>query len=119
MVPFGTTLTKFVSQAGLIVQPWIAYLQQFTIPPPSFLDIDVGLPSGPTTIFEYEAKEPGYLSITGGTIITIILNRGTDTITMTIDLIPVAINDIVVITYSGAVVPTIKFIPSYGQNTTS
>lgn len=115
MVPFGTTLTRFVSQAGLIIQPWIAYLQQFTIPPPPFLDITVT-----ASPFEYEAKEPGYISVTGGTVSAISLTRGTDTIivgTATRLLVPVAINDIVTITYT--VLPTIKFIPSYGQNTTS
>lgn len=117
MVPFYSTVQRFVNQAGTIVQPWIAYLQQFTIAPPAFLDITVsGSP------FAYEAKEPGNLFISGGTVSNISLTRGADTIivapsTANPRMIPVAVNDTVTVTYT--VIPTIKFIPSYGSNTTS
>lgn len=117
MVPFYSTIAKFVDKAGNILQPWIAYLQQFTIAPPPFAAVIVG--SSP---FAYEAKEPGNLFISGGTVSSITLTRGPDTITVapsTVNprLIPVAVNDTVIVTYS--VLPTIKFIASYGQNTTS
>lgn len=117
MVPFYSTITRFVDATGKVLQPWISYLQQFTIAPPPFLDITVdGSP------FEYEAKEPGFLFISGGTVTDISLTRGADTIIVAPDtanprLIPVGIMDIVTVTY--AIIPIIKFIPSYGQNTTS
>lgn len=115
MQPFPNVTQFFVNRLGTILQPWMGYLQQFTIPPPPFMPIDVG-----ASPFEYEAKEPGNLAISDGTVTLISITRGSDTITLgagTDRFIPVAINDIVTITYS--VLPTIKFVPSYGQNTTN
>jgi len=110
MLPFPSVIQDFVDTYKKIKEPWVQYLQQFTIAPPAFMDITVGL-----SPFEYQAKEPGNLYIAGGTVSGITLTRGTDTITVTGNLIPVAVNDIVEVIYS--VVPTIKFIPSYGVNT--
>ena len=117
MVPFYSTIQTFVNKSGIILQPWIAYLQQFTIAPPPFADITVG-----ASPFEYEAKEPGNVFISGGTVSGITLTRGTDTITVAPNttnprMIPVAVNDIISVTWS--VLPTMKFISSYGSNTTS
>lgn len=117
MLPLPNIVQSFVDQALQIKSPWIQYLQQFTIAPPAFLIIDAsGSP------FEYEAKEPGNIFISGGIVSDISLTRGPDTIILFPDtsvarFVPVAVNDIVSITYS--VKPIIKFIPSYGQNTTS
>ena len=111
MQPFPSVLQDFVDGFKKLKNPWVQYLQQFTIAPPAFMDITVA-PSP----FEYEAKEPGNLYVTGGTVSGITLTRGSDTITITGEiLIPVAVNDIVEITYS--VLPTVKFIPSYGVDT--
>jgi len=114
MQPFPSVLSDFVDAGKKIVLPWIQYLQQFTIAPPSFMPVIVG--SSP---FEYTAEEPGNLFISGGTVTGITLTRGADTITLptSITLIPVAVADIVEVTYS--VLPIIKFIPSYGVNTTN
>lgn len=117
MQTLPSVLSRFISSAGLIVEPWIQYLQQFTIAPPAFAPVIVG-----TSPFAYEAKEPGNLFISGGTVSSITLTRGPDTIivapsTVNPRMIPVAIEDIVTITYT--VLPTIKFIPSYGYSTTS
>ena len=115
MVPFYSTIAQFVNKLGIIQQPWIQYLQQFTIAPPSFLNVTVS-----ASPFAYEAKEPGTLFVGGGTVSSITLTRGGTAITVatsTTRLIPVGINDIVTVTYS--VLPTIKFIASYGSNTTS
>jgi len=111
MQVFPSVLQDFVDSFNKLKNPWVQYLQQFTIAPPAFMDITVG-----ASPFEYQAKEPGNLYATGGTITGITLTRGADTITITGEiLIPVAVNDIVEITY--AVLPTIKFIPSYGVDT--
>ena len=111
MTPLPSVLQAFVNSAKGIVEPWIQYLQQFTIAPPAFADVIVG-----TSPFEYQAAEPGNLFISGGTVSLITLTRGTDTITVSpTKLVPVAVDDIVEVTYS--VLPTIKFIPSYGVNT--
>lgn len=113
MVPFYTTIAKFVNSAGNILQPWISYLQQFTIAPPPFSTVIVG--SSP---FAYKSKEPGNIYITGGVVSAISLTRGTVTLSLVTTrpiLIPVAVDDIITVTYTG--LPTIKFIPSYGSNT--
>lgn len=114
---FPNVVQPFVDKFNRIMQPWMGYLQQFTIPPPPFQSVTVS-----TSPFSYYADEPGNLFITGGTVSLITLTRGTDTLTIatstsTPRIIPLAIHDIVEITYT--VLPTITFIPSYGQNTTS
>ena len=115
MQPLPNILHDFVNGLRKLRSPWIEYLQQFTIAPPAFMDVT---PDG--SPFEYEAKEPGYLFITGGTVSAITLTRGSETITVFPDtttprLVPVAVADIVTITYT--VIPTLKFIPSYGVDT--
>ena len=110
MQPFPSIIQDFVDQVKRIKEPWVQYLQQFTIAPPAFTDITVGI-----SPFEYQTVEPGNIYISGGTVTGITLTRGTDTITVTGDLIPVAVADIVEVTWS--VLPTMKFIPSYGVNT--
>lgn len=114
MQPLPNIVQQFVNSGRQIISPWIQYLQQFTIAPPAFMDVTLtGSP------FDYTSAEPGNLYIRGGTVSGITLTRGADTIILpaTSSLIPVAIEDTVRITYS--VLPTIKFIPSYGQNTTN
>lgn len=115
MQPLPSIIQEFIDNAKRIKEPWVQYLQQFTIEPPAFEDITVG-----ASPFEYRAEAPGNIYISGGTVSGITLTRGSDTITIfsntsTPRLVPVAINDIVEITYS--VLPTVKFIPSYGVNT--
>lgn len=115
MQPFPSVLQDFVDQFKKLKNPWVQYLQQFTTAPPAFMDITVG-----TSPFDYEAKEPGNLFVSGGTVSGITLTRGVDTITVAPNtanprLIPVAVADIVEVTYS--VLPTIKFIPLYGVDT--
>lgn len=117
MQTLPNVLQPFINSAKQVISPWIQYLQQFTIAPPAFLDIDVD--SSP---FGYEAAEPGNVFISGGTVSEIALTRGSDTIILFPDtsiprLVPVAVHDVVTVTYT--VIPIIKFIPSYGQNTTS
>lgn len=117
MVPFYSTIQRFIDNSGRIIQPWIAYLQQFTIAPPDFISITVG-----ASPFSYVAKEPGNVYASGGTVSDISLKRGVNTISVAANttnprMIPVGINDTVIVTYT--VLPTIKFVPSYGQNTTS
>lgn len=114
MVPLPNLLAPLVDKVtGLIKRPWNSFLQQFVQPPPAFMAISVT-----ASPFSYTVKEPGMVTITGGTVSNVALTRGTVTINFgSINLVPVGINDIVTVTYS--VLPTIKFVPSYGQNTTS
>lgn len=115
MQPFPSITQRLVDTVGVVLEPFISYFRQFTIAPPSFMNIIVGV-----SPFSYEAVEPGNLAITGGTISQITLNRGSDTISFgagTNKFIPVGIADTITITYT--VLPTINFIPSYGQNTTN
>ncbi len=111
MLPLPNLMQSFVGAMGRIKPPWNFYLQQFTQAPPDILDLTVG-----ASPFEYQAVEPGIVAVTGGTVSDIILTRGlTDIIVTGQILIPVSINDIVTITYS--VLPTMQFLPSYGQRT--
>ena len=115
MQPFPSVLQDFVDNVKKLKNPWVQYLQQFTIAPPSFMDITVS--SSP---FSYEVKEPGNIFVSGGTVSGITLTRGTDTITVAPNtanprIVPVAVDDTVEVTYS--VLPTMKFIPSYGVDT--
>jgi hypothetical protein len=115
MQPFPSVIQDFIDAAKKIKEPWVQYLQQFTIAPPAFIDITVG-----ASPFEYQDKEPGNIFISGGTVSGITLTRGVDTITVAPDtstprIIPVAVNDIIEVTYT--VLPTMKFIPLYGVDT--
>lgn len=111
MVPLPNTLSSYVDKLGRMAQPWISYLQQFTQSPPNVMSVNVT--SSP---FSYTAREPGTLAITSGTVSSTILTRGSINIDITgTKLIPVGINDTVTVTYEG--LPTIQFIPAYGQNT--
>lgn len=111
MIPLPNTLAPFVNKLGQIIRPWNSYLQQFTQQPPSVTSVTVS-----ASPFSYTAREPGNLAITGGTISQISLIRGNVTISFgagSNKIIPVGINDVVTITYS--VLPTVSFLPSYGQ----
>ena len=115
MQPFPSVIQNFVDTLQKIKEPWVQYLSQFTIAPPPFVSVTVG-----ASPFSYQAEEPGNLFISGGTVSGIELTRGPDTITVFPStanprLVPVAVADIVTVTWS--VKPTIKFIPSYGVNT--
>lgn len=104
-------MSPFVGKMGKVISPWIQYLQQFTQAPPTILAV---VPNG--SPFSYTAKEPGLVAVSGGTVSAISLTRGVVTIDVTgVKLIQVSINDVVEVTYS--VLPTIRFIPSYGQRT--
>lgn len=113
MIPLPNKMAPFVSALKRIVAPWDSYLQQFTQAPPNFAAVTVGI-----SPFDYTAREPGNIIITGGTVTGVALTRGTTSILLgaTTKIVPVAINDVVTVVYS--VLPTIRFVPSYGQNTT-
>ncbi len=98
--------SALVNAKGFVLQPWITFFQQFTQAPSQVIDLNVIV-----SPFSYTAVEPGFLAITGGTISAITLTRGSTTVTITGDLIPVAIGDIVAITYS--LLPTVQFFPSF------
>lgn len=96
---------------GNIIPPWNSYLQQFTQNPPSVIPITVG-----ASPFSYTAKEPGNVAISGGTVSTIVFTRGNVSITIVgNNFIQVGIGDIITVTYS--VLPTIRFVPMYGNST--
>ncbi len=102
-------MAKLVDATGRMLTPWNSYFQQFTQAPASAIDITVGI-----SPFDYTAKEPGTLVITGGTVTGVRLTRGSTVIILatTNNVIPVGINDIVRVTYS--VLPTLRLLPSYG-----
>lgn len=114
MLVLPNKMAPFVDALKRILAPWDSYLQQFTQAPPNYQPLTVG-----ASPFAYTAKEPGNLAITGGTVTGLALIRGEASIILgagTNKIIPMSINDIVNVVYS--VLPTIQFVPSYGQNTT-
>jgi len=111
MIGLPSQLAPLVDNFGKILRPWTQYLQQFTQAPPKFMTVIVT-----ASPFSYKVKEPGSVAITGGTVSAIVLTRGTQSINLTgTKIIPVSINDVITVTYS--LLPTITFIPAYGQNT--
>src|SRR5712671_1754122 len=98
--------SALVNTKGFVLQPWITFFQQFTQAPSQVIDLAVNV-----SPFSYTAVEPGFLAITSGTISSVTLTRGSTTITVTGNLIPVAIRDVVSIIYS--VIPTVQFFPSF------
>ena len=110
MMPLPNMMAPLVNKIGRLLPPWNSYLQQFTQAPPAFNNITVG-----ASPFSYVAKEPGNLIITGGTVSAVVLTRALVSINVAAArIVPVGIDDVVTITYSA--LPTIRFIPSYGQN---
>lgn len=112
MIKLPNLLAPFVKDNKLIA-PWNSYLQQFTQAPPDIMGLTIGV-----SPFTYEVKEPGTIFISGGTLTAVSFIRGITTLALgtAARIIPVAIDDTVIITY--AVVPTsISFVPAYGQNT--
>lgn len=111
MIPLPNLIQNMVDKLGKLQSPWNFYLQQFTQAPPNISDIIVG-----TSLFNYQAKEPGFVHISGGTVASVTLFRGQIGVSITgTNIIPVAINDIIQVNYS--VLPTMKFLANYGQNT--
>lgn len=110
MLPLPNRVNPFVQQiGGRIASPWDSYLQQFTQAPPSVMAVTAG-----ASPFSYTVKEPGCVAVSGGTVSAITFTRGNVSIDVTGQkLIPVCIQDIITVTYS--VLPTIRFIPAYGQ----
>ena len=97
---------RLVDDSGLALPPWTTFFQQFVQAPSAVVSLIVG--SSP---FAYSAKEPGQIAVIGGTVSAIALIRGTVNINVTVvKLIPVAIKDIVKVTYSG--LPVIQFLPN-------
>lgn len=108
MQVFPNTLSRLTNNVGKLLTPWIQYLQQFTQAPPKFVTLSVG-----RLAFAYVAKEPGFIYISGGTVSSVSLIRGSDTLDVTGQMfIPVSINDTILISLT--VAPVVKFIPIYG-----
>lgn len=91
--------SALVNTAGLVLQPWISFFQQFVQAPSAATPQSVNS--------SYTAKEPGTLSVVGGTLLHV--TRGSTTIATTSDFIPIEIGDVV--TWAGAA--TIIFFPRY------
>lgn len=102
------TLPLTDPKSGLIASTWyqlITRLAQLTAER-SFESVAVG-----ASPFVYEAYTIGNIFITGGTVSSITLTRGGISLTVpTNRFIPVAANDIVTVTHTGA--PTMTFVPS-------
>lgn len=99
--------SPLVNSQGLIQDPWTAFFRQFTQAPSGVMSLIVS-----ASPFSYRAKEPGQISVSGGTVSAIHLIRGGTDIDVTgSKLIPVQIADTIIVTYS--VLPTIVFLPDF------
>ena|ERR1700733_2346181 len=97
---------RLVDNSGLALPPWTTFFQQFVQAPSAAVSLIVG-----TSPFNYSAKEPGQAAVIGGVVSAIALIRGTINIDVTgVKLIPMAIKDILKVTYS--VLPVIQFLPN-------
>lgn len=102
MQPFPNLISDLVANNRL-VKPWIQFFQQFVSAPPPVLNV----------VSPYKTKEPGFVVVTGGGVIT--LTRGKVSITLTGQvIIPVSIADTVT-----APSATLQFLPLYGASTTN
>lgn len=91
-----------------LIEPFVQFFQQFTQNAPNAVSISVG--SSP---FQYTPNEIGNAIVSGGTVSSVQLIRGSDTITIATStanpvVVPLSVGDILKITYT--VVPTIKFL---------
>lgn len=97
-LPIVNLKSALVNAKGFILQPWITFFQQFTQAPSKATSV---------TSNNYVAAEPGILAVVGATTVT--LTRGSLSVTITDQLILVAIKDTV--SWTGA--PTVTFFPSF------
>ena len=105
MLPVPNLNQPLVLSGGFVNSPWNQFFQQFVQAPTGIIELTLG--SSP---FTYQAREPGTILITGGTVTGFDFTRGDVTLDILPSLImPVSIKDIVEIAYS--VLPTVYFIP--------
>jgi hypothetical protein len=91
--------SALVNAKGIVLQPWITFFQQFVQTPSAAMQQSANS--------SYTAKEPGTVSIAGGT--AIMFTRGSTAVSVTGNLMPVEIGDVV--SWSGPA--TIVFFPRY------
>lgn len=98
-LPVVNLQSALVNAKGIILEPWIQFFQQFVQKPTAASTQSVNA--------NYTAKEPGSLSIVGGTGLQV--TRGSTTVAVTSDFLSVEIGDIV--SWSGS--PAVVFFPRY------
>jgi hypothetical protein len=98
-LPVVNLQSALVNAKGIILEPWIQFFQQFVQKPTAA--------SAQSVNASYTAKEPGSLSVVGGTALQI--TRGSTTVAVTGNFIPVEIGDVV--SWTGGA--TVVFFPRY------
>ena len=105
-LPVVNLSSPLVGPGGLVKDPWTAFFRQFTQAPSGAMSLILG-----ASPFGYRAKEPGQISVAGG-VSGLTLIRGTVSIDVTgLKLVPVQINDTLIISYGGATTAT--FLPNF------
>jgi hypothetical protein len=99
-LPIINLKSRLVNGAGFILQPWITFFQQFTQAPSVATSVNAN--------GSYTAAEPGILAVIGA-IGNVTLQRGSMSVSISDNLIPVAIKDVV--TWNGPA--TVTFFPSF------
>ncbi len=96
-----------VDAGGRVVMAssWQNFFNSLGAPATAFEPVTVG-----ASPFSYTASESGFLMVTGGTVTAIHILRGALSILVTGGVVPLAPNDVAVVTYT--VLPTINFVPT-------
>lgn len=104
--PIVPSTNQPISENGIVTTVWQRFFNALVSSPSAIASIQAT--QSPVA---YKAAERGTLSISGGTISDVTLQRASVSISLgPVRLVPVANADTVTITYS--VAPTISFIPS-------
>ena len=95
-----------VRDTGAPVSPWTDFFSLLVANPSAFEPVTVG-----ASPYDLEIIEPGTVSIVGGTVSAVTIERGSVVLAtgMTAGMFRVGSGDILQITYT--VVPTVTFIP--------
>lgn len=94
-----------VDEQGRLSQVWFRFFQSMVNQPPAATQITVG-----ASPFAYVVNVPGTVFISGGTVTGLSVSRGTASVSITGQSVPVSQGDIVTVTYS--VLPDVWFFPS-------
>lgn len=90
-----------------LIAPWNFFFATLIAPPPAFQEQTLTI--SPATL---TAQQSGMFAISGGTVSLVQINRGNEVINtgVTSGLVPVSLNDSIIITYS--IPPTVEFVPN-------
>ena len=106
VAPFpGANVPVLAQGTNFFAYAWLTYLQGLSSQPGAPQTITIG-----ASPLSFTAAGSGSLAVNGGTVSAKTLTRGGTTVSISANMIPVANNDVVTVTYSAA--PSLVFIPN-------